>query len=236
MSTDCVGRCNSKARREQNEYKLRLAAWDEAMAHRQESEPEPSRPVPPDIRPYPGNPVWCLRCQGIIRIELAELDDLAALVAAIPPLARAADDGAGKVGGTRDRKSPSPRMDDLEDLDGWLRSWEAAARHEDDPRPRRGYLARESTTLTAWLYHHFDELILNPLSAEDFGSEVQMWHRNLARRAAAGKLNRHQKKPCPRCHLYTLWLTMGEDFIRCVNEDCTRMLSRQEYDTLEDAA
>jgi len=116
----------------------------------------------------------------MIRSELAELDDLAALIGAIPPLARPGQDGSGKVTGTRTAVSPSARLDDLEDLNAWLRSWEAVARDEGDPKPRRGMLARESTTLTAWLYHHYDQLITHPDAGKDFGEEVRRWHRDMA--------------------------------------------------------
>ena len=233
---DCPGSCNSRARRDQATYKAALVEWDQAMENRAEGEPEPPRPVPPDIRPWPGDPIWCLKCSGTLGTQLAELDDLAALIAATPPLAKPPDDGAGRVAGTRDAKSPSARMDELEELGEWLRSWEAAAREADDPRPRRGYLATESTTVTAWLYHHFPALIMNPDCALDFGEEIRRWHRELSRLASAGRMNRHQKRPCPRCKLYTLWLTVGDNYIRCINEDCNRLLSREEYDALADVA
>jgi hypothetical protein len=231
----CPGSCNSTYRRRRALYEADVAKYARTLETRADDDPIPEAPRPPDITPWYGTP-WCLKCQGIIRAELAELDDLASLIGAIPPLARPADDGTGKVSGTRAKSSPSARMDDLEDLGEWLRSWEAVARAEDDPRPRRGLLARESTTLTAWLYHHFDQLIMHPEAARDFGEEIRRWHRDMARRAAAGQMKRHQKQPCPRCKLYTLWAIVGEDYIRCINEDCNRMLTREEYDGLASAA
>ena len=232
----CPGSCNNTYRRRRALYEADMARYARTLETRTDTEPIPEAPAAPDMTPWYGSPVWCLKCQGIIRAELAELDDLASLIGAIPPLARPADDGVGKVKGTRDKSSPSARMDDLDEMGEWLRSWESLARDDGDPRPRRGVLARESTTLTAWLYHHFDVLFANPDVAEDFGVEVRRWHRGLARRAAAGQMSRHQNKPCPRCRLYTLWVTVGEDYIRCVNEDCRRALSREEYDALTDQA
>jgi hypothetical protein len=224
----CPGSCNNSYRKARQLYEAAIAEYDPAS--------EQERPEPPDIQPWPGDPVWCRKCQALIKSELAEIDDLAALIAAIPPLPRPADDGAGKVTGTRDQRSPSARMDDLDDLGEWLRSWEAAARDEDDPRPRRGFLAKESTTIAAWLYHHYETLILNEDAALDFGEEIRRWHRDMARRAAAGRMTRHMKKKCPRCSLYTLWLVIGDDYIRCCNEDCGRAMTRGEYDSLADAA
>jgi hypothetical protein len=232
----CPGACNSTYRRRRAFYEADVAEYARKLETRAEDDPIPEAPRPPEMQPWYGSPVWCSKCLSVIREELAEIDDLAGLVGAIPPLPRPADDGSGRVTGTRSAPSPSARMDDLEELDEWLRSWEAAARAEDDPRPRRGVLAKESTTVTAWLYHHFDVLIGNPDAAQDFGEEIRRWHRDLARRAAAGQMRRHQKRPCPRCDLYTLWLTMGDDYVRCVNEDCARVLTRKEYDALDDAA
>lgn len=232
----CPGACNNSYRRRRALYEEAVRAYDDMLMRTPPGHEVPDPPEAPDIKPWEGLPVWCLKCQGVIRAELADLDDLAALIGAIPPLPKPADDGAGRVGGTPDRKSPSARLDDLEELGEWLRSWESLARDGDDPRPRRGMLATESTTLTAWLYHHYDALITNPDLAGDFGNEIRRWHREMAKRAAAGRMQRHQKRPCPRCNLYTLWLTIGEDFIRCINEDCGRMLTRAEYEALADAA
>ena len=237
MASDvCPGPCNNTYRRRLALHENEVAKYAQALETRAHTDPIPEPPVPPDLQPWHGDPVWCPKCTGRIKNELTELDDLAALIFSIPPLARPADDGNGRVAGTKDARSPSARMDDVEDLNEWLRSWEAAARAEDDPKPRRGILAQESTTVTAWLYHHFDVLIYNVAAAGDFGEEIGRWHRDLARRAAAGRMTRHMKKTCPRCHLYTLWLTIGEDYIRCANEDCARMLSREEYELLTDAA
>ena len=232
----CPGSCNGSYRRRRALYEADVKAYAAELETRADADPIPEPPVAPDIQPWLGVPVWCGKCQSIIRAELAELDDLAALITAIPPLARPADTGAGRVAGTRDAPSPSGRMDDIEELGEWLRSWEALARSDDENRPRRGYLATEMTTVTAWLSAHFDPLITNPDVAGDFGEEIRRWHRDMAQRASAGRMTRHQKKHCPRCNLYTLWLVIGDDYIRCVNEDCKRAMTRQEYDGLADAA
>ena len=205
----CAGPCNSRYRRARAEYEAALLAYDP-------TNPEQEAPEPPDIQPWLGDP-WCPKCKAVIHQELGELDDLAALIAARPPLASStADESAGRVSGTRDHPSPSSRMDDLEELNGWLRNWESAYRG-DDPRPRRGYLAKESTTIIAWLVSHFEPCITHPDLAADFGSEIRRWHRELLGRARAGTIDKHQKRPCPRCKLYTLWARDGEDYVRCIN-------------------
>lgn len=224
----CAGPCNSRWRRARAEYEAALTTYDPTA-------PEQEAPQPPDIQPWLGDP-WCPKCKATIHQELGELDDLAAIIAARPPMASTgADETAGRVSGTRDHPSPSSRMDDLEELNGWLRNWESAYRGN-DPRPRRGYLAKESTTIIAWLVSHFESCITHPDLAGDFGAEIRRWHRELLGKARAGTIDKHQKRPCPRCKLYTLWARDGEDYVRCINEECNRRLTREEFKELPSAA
>jgi len=126
-------------------------------------------------------------------------------------------------------------MDDLAELGQWLRDWESVARG-DDPKPHRGYLASEITTITAWLVAHFASLITHPDVGVDFGRETKHWHRELLEKSRAGQVDKHVKRPCPRCRLYTLWARDGEDYIRCINEECNRRMTREELAALDPAA
>lgn len=236
MAGECPGSCNSRWRKAQALWQEALRKHaEEAVAAVDAGEQVPDQPEAPEIKPWPGDPVWCSRCQYRLHEELSELDTLAALLSAVPPLSQASeDDGAGKVTGTKAEKSASPRIDDLEELAEWLRSWESAAR-ETDPGYRRDYLATEITRLVSWLTFHFDTLITHPDKAEDFGGEIGRWHREMSRKAAAGQARRHKKQPCPRCGLYTLWWVIGEEYVRCINEDCCRVLSLSDYDDLTSA-
>jgi phage FluMu protein Com len=226
----CPGPCNSRYRKARAEYDKALAGYDPLA-------PEQSRPEPPAVQPWPGDP-WCPKCKSIIHAELSQIDDAAAILAARPPLDVAGGDEetrAGRVSGTREARSPSPRMDDLEELGGWLRNWESAFRGT-DPMPRRGYLATERTTIISWLVDHFDSCICHPDLAADYGAEIRRWYRELTAKARAGIADKHVKKPCPRCRLYTLWARDGEDYVRCVNEDCNRRMTREELAGLAGAA
>jgi hypothetical protein len=234
--SECPGSCNSGVRKARALHEEALREYGTALAALTGGDPVPDPPGPPTVRPWHGDPVWCPRCTSVIHGELADLDSLAALLAALPPLVRISeDDAAGKITGTPGERSASPRMDDLEELAGWLRNWESAAR-DTDPGYRRDYLATEVTRLVSWLTFHFDRLITDPAKAGDFGAEVRCWYRELSRKAAAGQARRHKKRPCPRCNLYTLWWIIGEEYVRCINEDCNRVLTLAEYDALASAA
>jgi hypothetical protein len=126
-------------------------------------------------------------------------------------------------------------MDDIDELAAWARDWEAVARCG-DPRPRRGFLATELTTILAWLVQHLDTLLLNEDVAADFGAEARKWHRELTSKTSAGSGLKHMKRKCPRCSLYTLWREDGAPYVQCRDEDCQRMLSLDEYQALADAA
>jgi hypothetical protein len=189
--------------------------------------------VPGDLAAVPGDPVFCARDAALIRRELAELDDLASIAAAAADGHRGAPERQ-RVGGTPQAASPSPSADDLDELASMLRGWESAARG-DDPSPRRGYLATEITTVTAWLTSHFDALITHPDLARDFAAEVREWHRRLAASSKAGT-GRHQKgRPCPRCDRYSLVWAEGDDFVACGTPECGRLMSLDEYEAWDAA-
>jgi hypothetical protein len=231
----CDGPCNSRYRKARAEYEAAMAVYDPM-------DPDQSRPAPPEVYPVYGDP-WCPRCKNQIHEMLAQIDDAAAILAALPPSVNdRSDDKAGKISGTKATPSPSSRMDDLEELGEWLRNWESLFRpavlgkDAEDPKPHRGWLATEVTTITAWLVFHFGKLITHPDLAVEFGREVRRWHREMQERARAGQVDKHVKRPCPRCCLYTLWARDGEDYIRCINEDCNRRMTREELAAMDSAA
>lgn len=233
----CNGPCNSHYRKTRALYEKAVADHADKIAKLEPGEEAPEPPQPPEVTPWPGEPVWCLKCQALIHRELHEIDLLAALVATGDPRTRSLDEeGAVKIRHAPGPGSPSSAMDCLEELDEWLRSWEAVARKEGDTPPRHGFLAKEVTEIVAWLRFHFDRIMLDTDIASDFGKETRRWHRELASFAAAGQANKHRKKPCPRCRLYTLWWTIGANYVRCVNEDCGRMLTISEYEAIGNAA
>ena len=224
----CDGPCNSRWRKANAEYQRALAVYNPQDENQ-------SRPEPPSVYPVYGDP-WCHRCKPQIHEQLSQLDDLACMLNAMPPSVNAAnEDPSMRVSGSKEQPSPSRRMDDLEELGQWLRDWESAFRGE-DPKPHRGYLATEITTITAWLVTHFDKNITHPDLAVDYGQEIRRWHRELVEKARAGQVDKHVKRPCPRCRLYTLWVRDGEDYVRCINEDCNRRMTREELAAMTEAA
>jgi hypothetical protein len=239
----CKGSCNSGFRKARALYDEEMRKHAIIAELRADGGLVPDPPDPPDIQPWLGDPVWCVRCRTVIHKELAELDYLASMLAALPPGIQPVITGQRehvKVSGTREHESPSRGVEELDDLAGWARQWESDARvkriHEPgwdvavgaDPVARHGYLADEITESLDWLVAHFPRLIDHPDRGITFGAEVRQWHRLLTGMAHAARATKHVKQPCPRCCLYTLWEDLGKDYIRCINEDCNRRLTRAE--------
>ncbi len=236
----CPGSCNSRWRRLKAIYDVAVENHARIVALSAEGDEIPEPPRKPDVEPAVGEPVWCKRCASIIRQELADFDELAAHLAALPPGIRPAVERRHervKVSGTHAAPSPSPSGDEMDDLLRWLQRWEREYRaHRDWPTPApRGYLAGKITAGVAWLGEHLDG-ILTTEWAETFGTETRQWHRNLVSTTHAARSAKHVKKACPRCRLYTLWEEIGQDYIRCVNEDCNRRMTREELDDAQSTA
>lgn len=219
----CPGSCNSAYRSAREAYEEALALYD-PMDSRQE------RPAPPEIRPWEGGPVWCARCASRIRACLAELDDAGCLLAAQADGLRG-ESGEQRVSGSQDHASPSPAADDLDELLSMLTGWEDAYRDLQGwpSGARRGYLASAITTTIAWLTAHLDG-ILEGVLAEDFGAEILKWHRELCGKSKAGARRLRKPLRCPGCQLLSLTWTEGEEYVRCGNPDCSRLLRLAEYE------
>jgi len=189
---------------------------------------DPGRP-----EPVPGEPVWCPRDQARIRRQFAELDILGALRAFIGDGHR--EQAASPSRGNGHPPSPSPAMDDVDELTRWAFSWKDAYL---DLHPSwkaaqtyAGNLAEARTETIAWLCERMDGLLEAPFAA-DFGREVTWWHRSLTTVTKAGT-GRHRKlAPCPWCGLRTLYETDGDDYLACCNPGppaCRARLTKDEY-------
>jgi hypothetical protein len=222
----CPGSCNSRWRKARAEYEKALAAYDPL-------DPGQSRPEPPGFDPHPGGPVWCLADAATVSLHLAQLDTLAALLAAEADGHRDAPDGdsGGKHGKSTAPVSPSPAADDLDELASMLAGWESAYRDLKGwpSAPPRGSLASRETERIAWLSRHLTGILASPIAA-DFGTEILRWHRGMARKAKAGVRTLRMPLRCPRCSMLSLTWTEGSDRVECGDQDCGLIITRAKYD------
>lgn len=227
--TACPGRCNSAYCRAQQAYEAEAAVNADRVA-----EGFPSRPPEPHgLILEPGDPVWCRRCATLVRVCLAELDDLAAILEAEAAGQRAPD---VRVSGTPGAASPSPRVDDALDILQTLEGWERDYRdHRGWPQPPlRGRTAPRRTGCIAWLADHLDGVLAAP-GAADFGAEVLRLHRAATARTATGPDKVRKPIACPRCDRRSLVHKGGAKHVECETDGCGRLLTLEEYDALAEA-
>lgn len=222
----CPGPCNANYRKAREAFEEALALYDPLDAAQ-------SRPLPPDIQPWPGDPLWCGRCSARIRACLSELDDAAAIMLAAADGHRAVDLN-DRVGGSREDPTASPAGDDLEELGRVLTAWEDIYRDMKGwpSPPRRGFLASLVTTCASWLMLHLDGILSAPDISADFGAEVLRWHREIVGKGKAGARKLRKPLRCPACQLLMLYWTEGEQTVQCGNRDCGRIMLLSEYDAM----
>lgn len=246
----CIGSCNRAWRRAQVEYEEAKRAYPRHLAEIADSvasgeiTPEeaakirPEPPKQPTITPYLGEPFWCSRCMARIGAALTDLDELAGVWQAMADGHRGQPD-KDRVSGTSEGGSPSPITDALDELYGDLRDIEDNYREwhpELGSSPYRGARGAFARTLVAsWLAAHFDGIITEK-GASDAGETILRWHRRIQAAAKAKPESVRKPVPCPRCRQRSLVLETDRDLVRCSNEDCNRVMSREDYDDLADVA
>ena len=221
---DCPGPCNARAREAREAYEQAMALYDPL-------DKDQSRPEPPDIRPWEGQPVWCQSCSSRISARLGQLDDLACILQRFADGHRDAPDGP-LVGGSVDAMSPSQAADAVDELARMLGGWEHAYRdYRKWPYPRREPdVAAWITACTAWLASHLQGILSSPL-AEDFGAEILSWHRELSSQAKAGTRKLRKPMRCPGCRQLTLTWVEGEEMVNCSDPSCRVTLRYDEYES-----
>jgi hypothetical protein len=223
----CAGPCNTKWREAQDAFTEALAAYDPLDAAQ-------SRPDRPSIQPWLGEPLWCGTCAAKVSVRLAQLDDIAAVLAATADGHRAVT-LEGRVSGSAEPPSPSQAADDLDELSSMLAEWERiyrALKGWPSPPPR-GDLTSFETACIAWLRWKLRGILAHPDIAADFGREILQWHRETAASAKAGVRTLRKPLRCPSCGLLTLVWTEGEDRVDCQNTEggCARVMSYADYES-----
>lgn len=189
-------------------------------------------PPPTPVDPTLGDPTWCARCVASIRRAFANLDDLAALLAAGSDghRRRPAQGRTGAVAGTA---SPSPQADLADELLGALVAledyWRAVRGYP--TRPYRGRGAHARTATIAWLLDQLSGILAQADSVR-FGLDVWAWQRRLQAATASAPSTRRRGR-CPRCHMRSLFLRT-DGYTEC--RGCGQLLNDAEYEALDDTA
>ncbi|MGI5161415.1 hypothetical protein [Microbispora sp. CA-102843] len=237
----CQGPCMAGARRRQRAYQQAMEAYQAELADYQErlADPDadpgeaPVAPVPPRFIPILGDPIFDQGCTWDVKSKLSRLDGMAAIAVRESDGMRGAT-GEPVVSRTPGHTSPSPTIEDLEDLEGWLRSWKAAVLGVDE-LARLGGLMDAITFGTAWLAPRVERILRHPDLAVPFAEELLAWYARLDRWDPTDVTVQRMPLRCPSCKRYTLERRAGEDAVRCRAADCTRgTITMAEYQGMVD--
>jgi hypothetical protein len=225
----CPGPCNGKYAKAWDEYEQAAEEYKQHGA----MDSARSRPEPPLIGCWLGEPAWCPACASAITVRLAELDDLAALLSATADGHRSSAEPE-RVSGSSEPASPSQAADDLDEMSAMLSGWETIYRELNGwlSPPPRGELASKETACIDWLRRHLGGILASEIGA-DFGLEILQWHRESAGSAKAGvrTLRKPMRCPSPNCRNLTLFWTEGDTNVYCKAPDCGRILTLAQYET-----
>lgn len=208
-------------------------AWRHAEAQRL------SEGTPHDLTPRYGEPVWCPRCAGHIRSNLASLPDL---VARLYLEMENASPGAGEhVSGSKERPIHEREKYTfcIEDIDGILDSWATAVREDRHlvfVRPVQQ--GRRITFAARVLLIHLDWLIgdhPDPVASQAFGTEIRRIYLRASHLTHTDEVRpeRCDGVMCPRCDTMSLereidWQGRTTGYIAC--RACETLLSAAEYE------
>lgn len=177
--------------------------------------------------PEAGDPTWCSRCAGAIRARLVELDDLLTWIDAEIDGHRGVS-SEDPVSGTKGKPSPSPAVDDLDEIARTLQAWEDAYRELRGfpPTPRRDAELRVPGCIR-WLTTILDGALKSPLG-KDLGQEILRLSVMARRRCQSDPAKRRLPAPCVRCNLKAVVHHAGDGHVGC--ESCGRLMLLREWD------
>lgn len=208
------------------------------------------RPIPVDdltteqvdagvVHGVKGKPIWCDRHTWDIRDNLLAVPELYVQLHVEARHATPKPAG-GKVSGSRHEPSPSPRIDDADELARWACDWEDTIRHH-LAHPAAPVAAsgrpRALTEATGYLTRHLAQALALDDDTDEptgymLGVDINTTHRRLLRRCRADRLVHDLDPPCPACDHRTLRRDDGDDHVRCSNRDCQETWTEVEYQRL----
>jgi ribosomal protein L37AE/L43A len=234
----CPGPCNRTYRKAVDRYDAAVEVYKQAMTKWASRRPakrgeRPERPELPTVVPVLGDPMWSARCCSLIRAALAELDDLASLLAASSDGHRGGaprgNQKTGHVGKSSSAASLSPIADTLDELFGALvkveDDWREFRRYPGRPsRGRGGHARRLSIT---FLLDELDAILTHSGSLQ-FGLATLSWQRRLRSLTKSDPVAVQSPIRCPRCGERGRVQREDDGYYKCGS--CQRLMTQQEHD------
>jgi hypothetical protein len=228
---DCPFRCNSRYRAATRDHDTALNAWIE----RGHTGPEPA---PPEIDPWPGDPVFCRRCAPVIRGALRELPLAHTALRSVAFLTRTASADEERRGRSDAPPSPSPGADHADEITRTTTAWEDDLRRHLRHTAATDQFGDPHATLTAaveYLNTHWTAMIGREECAADFGQEIWRLHAVALAMVKNKPVRRHLPAPCPSCDTLSLIQEEGIAgkpwYVECLERagGCGRLYQESEY-------
>lgn len=236
----CAGVCMDAYRRKARTYEAAWASyhndhqrWQSAAAAWHAPLAWPAEPDEPDDPRLPyrveGDPVYCPDCAYGLKSKLSKLDGAACVYLREADGFRGQSDQPKTKSRNSEPPSPSPAVDNLDELDGWLRDWKAAYLGS-DTMARQGSLPDSITLGTSWLVARAERILSRHDIARAFGQEITRWHATLIRYDPSEVIvERLKGVRCQECRRFSLRRKVGDDKVMCGTPACDRVLKLPEY-------
>lgn len=229
----CPSRCNRRWREAVEAYDAAVQKWVGAGCKGDE-------PQPPEIEPWPGEPVLCRKCAAIARNALRELPLAYDALAAVKFLTRTASADEERRGRFDVPPSPSPGADHQDEIVRTVTAW------EDDLRLHLHHTAAADTgeqrddlaASVEYLNRNWTAMIERVECAADFTDEITRLHRITVAMVKNKPGRRYLPAPCPSCDARALVQEEGFAkrpwYVECAEYlgGCSRLYSELEYEWL----
>jgi hypothetical protein len=230
----CVSRCNRRWREAAAVYGTALARWINEGAHG-------AQPRPPEIEPWPGEPIYCRKCAAVIRGALRELPLAYRALASTKYLTRTASADEEHNRGRSDvTPSPSPGADHQDEICRTAAAW------EDDLRRHLAHQTAADTgdreadlaATVEYLNTNYQTMIGRPECAADFGAEIWRLHAVALAMVKNKPVRRFLPPPCPTCDVVALVQEEGIAgkpwYVECSERigGCGRLFTESEFEWL----
>lgn len=229
----CPSRCNHRWRQAVEAHETAMQKWIGAGCKGDE-------PQPPELEPWPGEPVLCRKCAAIARGALRELPLAYDALGSVKFLTRTASADEERRGRSDVPPSPSPGADHQDEICRTVTAW------EDDLRQHLKHAAAADTgeqrddlaASVEYLNRNYTAMIERPECAGDFTDEISRLHRIAVGMCKNKSGRRFLPAPCPSCDARALIQEEGFAgkpwYVECTEwlGGCSRLYSELEYEWL----
>lgn len=226
----CPSRCNYRWRQAVEAHETAMQKWIGRGCKGDE-------PQPPEIEPWPGEPLICRKCAAIARGALRELPLAYKALDGVKFLSRTASADEERRGRSDVAPSPSPGADHQDEICRTVSAWEDSLRQHLRHQGAADTGEREADLAASveYLNSNYAAMVERPECAGDFVDEISRLHRITVAMVKNKPGRKHLPAPCPSCDMQALIQEEGFAgkpwYVECVEYlgGCSRLYQESEY-------